>query len=58
MRPLATNDAVALVFVDPPFRRTSPRKRTKAELGQIVRNLISGALKFTEVGAKCAFRLN
>jgi len=48
MRPLATNDAVTLVFVDPMPGLTL--RTDEAKVGQILRNLISNALKFTEKG--------
>jgi signal transduction histidine kinase len=48
MRPLATNDAVALVFDDPPA--TLEIISDEAKVAQIIRNLISNALKFTERG--------
>jgi CheY-like chemotaxis protein len=48
MRPLATNEAVTLSFVDPPAGLTLITD--EAKLGQILRNLVSNALKFTEAG--------
>ncbi|HUQ90373.1 MAG TPA: ATP-binding protein [Bryobacteraceae bacterium] len=48
MRPLAANDAVALVFDEPAAGLTIETDETK--LGQIFRNLISNALKFTQKG--------
>jgi signal transduction histidine kinase/CheY-like chemotaxis protein len=48
MRPLAINDAVALIFDDPPAAITLETDESK--LGQILRNMISNALKFTEAG--------
>jgi signal transduction histidine kinase/CheY-like chemotaxis protein len=49
MRPLATNEAVRLIFDEPPaglWMRTDEGK-----VSQILRNIISNALKFTESGA-------
>lgn len=48
MRPLATNDAVSLIFDDPPAGLTL--ETDEGKLGQILRNMISNALKFTEAG--------
>lgn len=48
MRPLATNEAVALVFEEPDANLTIESDESK--LGQILRNLISNALKFTQQG--------
>ena len=48
MRPLAVNDAVALVFEEPAEGLTI--QSDEAKVSQIVRNLISNALKFTEHG--------
>lgn len=48
MRPLATNEAVSLIFEDPPFSIAFESDESK--LGQILRNLISNSLKFTQQG--------
>ena len=47
MRPLALNDSVALVFEDPPGLSVVS---DESKIAQILRNLISNALKFTEHG--------
>jgi signal transduction histidine kinase len=48
MRPLATKESVSLVFNDPPLSLSL--ETDEGKLGQILRNLISNALKFTEEG--------
>ncbi|HEX4769866.1 MAG TPA: ATP-binding protein [Bryobacteraceae bacterium] len=48
MRPLATQDAVALVFDEPPAGLMI--ESDEGKVAQIVRNLISNALKFTQAG--------
>ena len=51
MRPLAINEAVALVFEEPAGDLTIVSD--EAKVSQILRNLISNALKFTETGQVC-----
>jgi signal transduction histidine kinase len=48
MRPLATNEAVALVFEEPPTALSI--EADEGKVAQILRNLISNALKFTQAG--------
>jgi len=48
MRPLVTSDAVALIFEEPPEDFFFASDESK--IAQILRNLISNALKFTERG--------
>jgi signal transduction histidine kinase/CheY-like chemotaxis protein len=48
MRPLATQDAVTLVFEEPPAGLTI--ESDEGKVAQILRNLISNALKFTQTG--------
>jgi CheY-like chemotaxis protein/two-component sensor histidine kinase len=49
MRPLATSDAVRLVFEDPP-PDLQVLHSDEAKVSQILRNFVSNALKFTEAG--------
>lgn len=57
MRPLATNEQVKLVIEDAPARVTLTSD--EAKITQILRNLVSNALKFTEAGeVRVSFQYN